>query len=414
MSIRRVKRLTILAAGLFMLVSAIQLASPGLYLMAAAMFCLLAVAYAVSRIAVIGLACERPSRSQLTEGERVEFSLTVRNRGRLPRFGLILQDTLPSWLLPVTPPEALVPLLRGGRSATASYRLLAGKRGVYSLGPVQVIGSDPLGLFRARRSLPGRTEVVVHPSPIPLGYGTYAGGVAYGGLQVSAATLPGDGVESHSVREYMPGDELRRIHWKSTARRSRLAVIEFDPSLTGDLTLVLDMAQGGDVGSGRDTTVEYAVTIAASLAMHAVRHGLGVSLSATTATGQHRASARRGDEALLALDLLARVEADGPEPVSGVLTRAAEDLRPGATLVLVLPMPRAEVGPAVEELIRRHVRVIAVLLDARTFVPAEERPALPEVGAVVAQLAEAGATPVLVAMGEDLRYPLTEVLRVFA
>jgi hypothetical protein len=76
-------------------------------------------------------------------------------------------------------------------------------------------------------------------------------------------------------------------------------------------------------------------------------------------------------------------------------------------------MPRAEVAPAVEELVRRHVRVIAVLLDARTFVPEAERAALPEVGAVVAQLAEAGAAPVLAVMGEDLRYPLTEVLRVF-
>lgn len=411
---RRIKRTTIIAAGIFMLASAITLNSSVLYLMAAVMFSLLAVAFAISRVAIIGLTCSRPEGYRLSAGERVEISLAVTNRGHLPRFGLTVLDTLPPWLLPVTPPETLIPLLRAGHSATVAYRVLAGKRGVYRLGPPQAVATDPLGLFRARRRLQGESEVVVYPTPIELGYGAYAGGIAYGGLQVSRSTLPGDGVESHSVREYTPGDELRRIHWKSTAKRGRLAVIEFEPSLTGDLTLVLDMAEGGDVGIDQDTTVEYAVTIAASLGAHAVRHGVGLAIWATTAARRHHASVRRGDEAMLALDLLARVSADGPEPVSAVLARAAEDLRPGATVVVVLPMPRAELAPTVEELVRRHIRVVAIVLDARTFVPTEERSRLPEAGAVIAQLAEAGAAPVLAGMGEDLRHPLAEVLRVSA
>jgi uncharacterized protein (DUF58 family) len=411
MSMRRIKRLTLIAAGTFMLAAAITLNSSVLYLMAAVMFCLLVVGYAVSRIAVIGVTCSRPESYQVTAGDRVDVGLTLTNRGMVPRFGLTVTDALPSWLLPVSPAETFIPLLRAGQSATAHCRLLAGKRGAYQLGPPQVTGSDPLGLFRARRRLTGRSEVVVYPTPIELGYGAYAGGVAYGGLQVARSALPGDGVESHSVREYMPGDELRRIHWKSTARRGRLAVMEFDPSLTGDLTLVLDMAQGGDVGSGRDTTVEYAVTVAASLAQHALRHGLGVSLWATTDAGRHRVSAHRGDEGALALDLLARVQATGPEHVASVLARAASDLRSGATVVVVLPMPRPELAPTIEELVRRHVRVITVACDARTFVAAGDRGALPEVGEAMAQWAKAGAVPVVVGMGDDLRLALTEVFR---
>src|SRR5437016_13423600 len=85
--------------------------------------------------------------------------------------------------------------------------------------------------------------------------------------------MRGEGSEFYGIREYHPGDPLRRVHWRSSARMGRLAVVEYEHDVSVDLTLVLDARRGSDVGFGSETALEMAVTVAASLARLVLERG---------------------------------------------------------------------------------------------------------------------------------------------
>jgi hypothetical protein len=85
-------------------------------------------------------------------------------------------------------------------------------------------------------------------------------------------------MEFHGVREYQPGDPLRRVHWATSARRGKLAVVEFERAYQQDICIVIDLSKGSHHGKGRNSTLEYAVKVAATLADRTLRAGGGVKL----------------------------------------------------------------------------------------------------------------------------------------
>src|SRR5260370_4620783 len=114
--------------------------------------------------------------------------------------------------------------------------------------------------------------------------------------------MRGEGSEFYGIREYQPGDPLRRVHWRSSARMGRLAVVEYEHDVSVDLTLVLDARRGSEVGSGADTTLETAVTVTASLARLVLQRGnrcrlVIPGLPGTVAVGGPRGGGARGREA---------------------------------------------------------------------------------------------------------------------
>ncbi len=228
---------------------------------------LLVVNRALPRMQVRRIA--RPSMVSVGEPARVDIQVVNLSQRRTPRLRL--------WEPVGTrggAPMQLAPL-PSGDSATAAYRVPSANRGVLRIGPLRAERTDVLGLCRRSDVLAGHGEVLVVPERIPLAFpGLSSNGRL--GEHLRMKSWGQTGSEFHSQREYMPGDDLRRINWKSSARANQLIVRETAVEGVRRCVVVLDTeAEGYDHDS-----FERAVVGAASVVAGAVAMGIATRLVA--------------------------------------------------------------------------------------------------------------------------------------
>ncbi len=156
--------------------------------------------------------------------------------------------------------------LRTGESVAATYRVPSDRRGVVELGPIRAERTDVFGLCRRHHLLPGTAAVLVVPERVPLAFPTI-GSSGRLGEHLRMKSWGQTGSEFHSQREYVPGDDLRRINWKSSARRGDLIVRETALEGLQRCTVVLDSMASSYPD---DDSFERAVTAAASVVAGAV------------------------------------------------------------------------------------------------------------------------------------------------
>ncbi|MCM4081116.1 DUF58 domain-containing protein [Paractinoplanes hotanensis] len=185
-------------------------------------------------------------------------------------------------------------------AATAEYPLPTGVRGRYPVGPLEIGREDPLGLARSRHRTGSATTLVVYPRQLP----ARAGGGPSRRTPPGPATddLRRGSAEPRGIREYEPGDEVRRIHWRATAHTGRLMVRDLGDPRQARLTVLLD-TRAGVLGAD---DFEEAVDLAASLLGAAARAGVPTRL--VTADGRELAGPF--------LEVLAAVRPDGTGPLT--------------------------------------------------------------------------------------------------
>ena len=311
-----------------------------LYYMAAILLTLPGVSYVLGWFALNGLEFTRSAPSVAWENEAFAVTYTVRNATRLSRFFLSVHEPLPGW---VGEGEAAYSLFNvPSRGAAAAEQMLtATRRGVFATSSFAVTALDPLGVFAFTRRIQCEAETIIFPAALPIGTNTLTGAGRYGYQELSSVLLSGSSVEPDGVRLYSPGDALRRVHWRQTARTGRLTVMEFEESQSISVAIALDLrrAQGAN-----GDAVEWAIRAAASLAEQAIRSGASVSLllGAGSVDPIHQALAEeaenqsRGDLQLSRiLELLARAETRGSEPVAARLVGADSRLASGTTVVAI-------------------------------------------------------------------------------
>lgn len=398
--------LTVLTAGGGMALVGLAYNSFAAYFMFASLAALVLVAYVGSRLSARGLSWRREASGRVFDDEPFQVRLEVGNAGRIPRFLLTVADDLPEFVSPEDSPEFVVPALWPGEHVSMSYRARAAKRGVYNIGPLRVSASDPFGVFPRNARYEGNGEVVIYPRPVPV-----RGAIARSGAEPRGVST-GDrarwsmsGQEFYGIRDYRPGDELRRIHWPATARHAELKVIEFEYGASGDLAIVLDTLAGTEFGSGIDTTLEAAVRAAASLA-HSVLVSEGTALlTADSAEGPRWVEIDRVDREFELLEVLARVQADGTAPVSQVLDWVGTRLPAGFRVCVITAMPDADLPAVVSGLAQRQMTVSVLVIDARSY---DRRAGLP--GAPPEAIEGAGALVAGYERGDDLSEALGRVL----
>ncbi len=240
------------------------------------------------------------------------------------------------------------------------------QRGRFTLGPVWVTGGDPFGLFRVERQLAGETTVVVLPRTVDLPrFNRVPGELPGGALQGNRVQFTTPNVST--VRDYVPGDPFNRIHWPTTARTGRLMVREFELDPSADVWLVVDLHRDVQAGEGEESTEEYAVTAAASLARHLLNQGRSVGLATQTAT----LPADRGPRQLeRVLEVLAIVRATSPLNLGTLLEAETGRFARGSTLVVVTPTTSETWVAFCQMLGGRGIRAATVLVEAATFGPA--------------------------------------------
>lgn len=296
-------------------------------------------------------------------GERVEENLALENRSAFPKLWVQVADgsTLPGhhagYVSSVGPHQRI----------TWRAKTVCRRRGRYTLGPVTAATGDPLGLFRREVLLAPEQELLVLPTVLPLStFEIYPGMMpgrgrgAQRSLQVTTNAV--------TVRPYVPGDALARIHWPSTARLGEFMVKEFDLDPTIDVVILLDLDRGSQAGEGDSSTEEYGVTIAASIASYLLRQReLAVGLTVNGAPEGSMPLDRGERQIERMLEMLAVVRAQHTQPLEVAL--AAEGSRLARNTVLVVVTPSAELAwsQALYFLQRRGVRPFVILLDPASF-----------------------------------------------
>ena len=324
----------------------------------------------------------RARRAQV--GRPLEERFAVRNSGVFPKLWLEVRDgsDLPGHLA-----SYVVNALPSRQERAWTIRTICRNRGRFTLGPITLYSGDPLGLFQLHRALKPTSNIVVYPATVdihsfPLPVGLLPGGDALRRRTHYITT------NAASVRDYVPGDSFSRIHWRSTARRDRLIVKEFELDPLSDVWIFLDMQQDVHAElplqeaeridsapfwmrpkefSLPPTTEEYGVAVAATLTQHFLRRDRALGL---VSYGQRRQviQADRGErQSTKVLETLAVLSAVGKVPMREVIRAEAQQLARGTTVIIITPSIDLQWLLAARQMERGGLRVVAVVVDAATF-----------------------------------------------
>ena len=206
---------------------------------------LLLFSFVWSWVAVNWLRLNRRTGSRRTQvGRTIKEAFTVVNTAVLPKLWLEIYD---SSTLPGHHASHVVSNIGANKRFSWEVQTLCTRRGEYRLGPMRVVSGDPFGLFQSERRLQTTTQLVVYPQTVDLQNFTTPVGVLSGGdaLRRRATYVT---TNAAGVRDYAPGDSFSRIHWRSTARKGRLIVKEFELDPMSDVWIMLDSERAVHAG----------------------------------------------------------------------------------------------------------------------------------------------------------------------
>ncbi|HKE76809.1 MAG TPA: DUF58 domain-containing protein [Acidimicrobiales bacterium] len=302
--------------------------------------------------------------ARVNEGEPAAASLVLRNAGRRRSPPLLASEAVGRRRVGVR-----LPSLAPDASTSVSYALPTDRRGLYEVGPLTIARSDPLRLVLVARQHGSTSTLMVHPrvhdvAPVPAGRARDMDGP-------TSTAAPLGGIAFHSLREYVPGDDLRLVHWRSSARTGQLMVRHNVVPNEPRLQVVLDVS----AAAYPDDSFEDAVRVAASWAVAACRANFPLRL---VTTGGGVAAADRGDGGAAAiLDLLAAVRPERANPGLAALVGLAAD-QEGVSLGVVTGQPDPRVLDAVSA-VRGRYDMVSVVQVGEQY----DRPPVPIPGAFV-------------------------------
>jgi uncharacterized protein (DUF58 family) len=227
------------------------------------------------------------------------------------------------------------------------------------MGPIEVVTGDPFGFFRKSQTLAPSTGVTVYPRLLDVA-GLMPGSAQTSGDASSVGRYVDSPPDAFGIREHDPHDGFNRIHWKSTARLGRMMSKTFEKFEGSDVLVVLDLELAVQRGEGSESTVEYAVSLAASVAATAVNRVQSVGLVCNDRRMTSIPSGRGAAHLRRLLDFLATAEPTGTTSLESLLQGLASA---GSQQSLLVITPRAP-GAWVDRLVevgrggRRHSTVL--------------------------------------------------------
>lgn len=373
--IRFIAGVALSIASLFLVTVAIMLDSADLFYMATALIATLLASRLQAWLAVRGMRFERIAPEAVRVGELVTVQITVWSERKIRRPLITIQDNLPEKLrlserspsLPVAPAFDI--------PVRTQYQFRALRRGRFKWSGLTVIGTDALGLVRMTNrfsTAPAEMTVFARPIPINTELPMAAG---WGISEAESGNARGAGIEPRGVREYTPGDSLRHVHWRSSARSTKMLVKEFEAGSHAVAAILLQRSRGTDIGAGAQTSLDLMCGHAAYLSEMFMRQGIRVEfpgLEDGRTTGSHRERMSEIDE------LLASVEGDSPDSLGIHALRAKLDVPPGSTIFVMVAVADDTLVEAVGDLAQSGIQVVAMLYDADNFsLPSKKFAAIP-------------------------------------
>ncbi|MEN9621533.1 MAG: hypothetical protein RL499_1726, partial [Actinomycetota bacterium] len=215
-----------------------------------------------------------PPAHRVAVGDRAVATLLVSNPTRRRSFGQVVD-------VPVGPDivEASIVGLSPGATTEREIEVPTARRGRIAVGPVRTVRADPIGLVRREIVYTEVRELIVHPRTIDIP-STSSGLMRDLEGQPTRDLTPSD-LAFHALREYVPGDDRRHIHWKSTAKTGRFMVRQFEETRRSHLIVAVSIAS---IDFGSDEEFELAVSVAGSLGARAIRDAREVSVVVSAVT----------------------------------------------------------------------------------------------------------------------------------
>jgi uncharacterized protein (DUF58 family) len=255
-----------------------------------------------------------------------------------------------------------------GASASLEWKTagVCTRRGLFTLGPTTLRSGDPLGLCSLEIQHPNSTILLVLPPVLPLPpIEVAAGGRTGEGRRPRRAALETT-VSVETVREFVPGDPLKAIHWPTSAKRNMLYVRQFEHTPSSDWWIFLDLEQSVQAGTGSASTCEHGIIMAASLADRGIRKGYSVGLVTCGQELTWMPPQRTSGHLMSMLRTLALVQ-PGELPLSELLKSAQQSIRRGASLIIVTPDVNADWALPMLQLLKKGIAPTVLLLDPESF-----------------------------------------------
>ena len=326
-----------------------------------------------------GVECKREYTDRAFLGERILVKLRLRNKNLLPVGWLKIHESLPIQLKSPNFYNHVLSLLPKEK-AVLSYELDCRRRGYYPLGPLVLSSGDLFGMHMRDTEIASDDFLTVYPQIVPFAKLGLPAQTPFGSIPTKQRIFE-DPARMMGVRDYQSGDSMRHIHWKTSATKGVLQVKRFEPAISIESQILLNLNRSEYSGSRVDTATELAIVIAASIANYLIEKRQTVGLCCngldllTVEPQTITLPPHRGREQLMnILGALARVKAADQFPFSDLLRQAKLHLTWGGTAIIITGHADDTLFENMLLMKRSGFHVMLVLVDPQTpFVGIRER-----------------------------------------
>ena len=340
-----------------------------IYFIAAMLASILAISFLIFKINLINVTCSRSMPDAAYEDEIIKIKVVLKNRSIFPNYFIYLIDNFRADQEGKREKRILLPFLRMGVVINWEYEGLCFKRGEYWIGPFTLIGSDPLGLFKKYKIINISSKFTVYPkifniSNLP----PFIKGMITERYGSQTIRKSGDYEEFYGIREYRQEDGLRKIHWPLSVKHNQLMVRHFEQSGSHQVTIVLDLKKESNLGKDKETTLEYAIKIAASLSRYFLNIGAVVQILGWSDRPVITLRDREPSHLFIILETLARLEANGYYPLDKAMMELNPFIPPNSTLIVITLDRDMQILQSIESFIyTQNASLIDVILMASSF-----------------------------------------------
>jgi uncharacterized protein (DUF58 family) len=348
---------------------------------------LLILAWILTILSLRGLKIERRARSSRAGvGDVFEEHFEISNNSLITKLWLEVANETK---IPNATGSRIITLLRGRQKRSYTARTWLISRGGFTLGPTTITSGDPFGIFRVSKHFPATSNLIVFPMLFQVRDFLSPPGLLPGGKAIRRKSID---ITPHAagVREYVPGDPMKRIHWPTSVRRNQLMVKEFEQDPQAEVWFFLDTHRSVHAAKSGEfyatpplddllllrrrkvklppSTLEYSISITASLAHYFIeqRRAVGVVTASEHAYKVIPAERSERQEGKI-LEALSFLQAESNITLPSLVSAQIGQLPQGSSAILVTPMAWPELLIAVDSLQRRNLRPVVVLLMARSF-----------------------------------------------
>src|SRR6267142_1460309 len=350
-----------LALGLLLFFTYLTAVRPA-YAFAYALIMLFVVAWAWPRFAIRGMSLTRHlDPGTPTVGESFEEVIEVKRTGFMPAPWVEVRDL--SGIADYQPGRVISV---GGEAVTWKSRGVYRRRGWITFGPTSLRVREPFGLFNRELKAGQRTSVLVYPRVRPVPDIMTPSSLQVGNSQTFGAWADYP-PETGGIRDYTTGDSFGRIHWPLSTKHGRLMSKTFEQPLTTDLWVLLDLDRSVHFGEGEEYKVEYAISLAASMAAQVHSRGRQVGLVANDSKGTILEPHRAVRQDRLILDYLAVAQADGRVPLTKTLAWDRIRRLPRRATAVITPSADPEWVRLLQAVRGRRSTMMVFYLDTAGF-----------------------------------------------